>query len=444
MNSRFVCVAFVLLALLSVCQALTLPITTKAYFGGSFSTIKGQSVNNIGYYDLKTKLFDSLEGGANGPVQCIHVDIFGFVYAGGRFSSVGSGNASLSLTAPIAFHGLNFSATNVKNVETDSKWLSVVNNGAYMNVNAQVRTIATDYKVSSINSMLGSDLRDVYVGGDFTLYQNGESSISNLARWSYTQKKWVPLGSETVTNVNKVVKSDYAIFNSNKVYVAATFTGRSSTYFGVYDVSTDSWSFPSNGPTSTVTDIYYNVNALSTDDIFVVATTFGTSGCVGICNYNHKTGAWSVVANVQVRSGQYFNTIAYVKGFSTSMGSIFLGGSNMDDKVNVLKSAGKSDFAALGADSWPGTNTAVSALGTCGIENTFASITKCTAGSVFAATGNTLNFYDASTNKWSTVFNTSSSLDGIYTVKVYLDASASTTFTSMALILVLVVLALLI
>ena len=311
-----------------------------------------------------------------------------------------------------------------------------------MNNGANVVTIATDYKVASINSMLGSNLRDVYVGGSFTLYQNGENSISNLARWSYTQKKWVPLGTESVTQVTKIVKSDYALFDSNKVYVAAHFS--SGAYFGVYDVSTNTWTFPTNGPTSTVYDIYYNVNALSTDDVFVVASTFGTSGCVGICNYNHKTGAWSAVASLPDRVGtRYFYSVAYVKGFSTTMGTIVLGGSNLDDKVNVYKSSGKGAFAALGANSWPVTNSEVKAVGTCGIENTFAAITKCTAGSVFAATGNNLVFYDASTNQWSLVFNTSNSLDTINAVKVYLDASASTAFTSITLVLILVIVALL-
>ncbi|KAG2393459.1 hypothetical protein C9374_006990 [Naegleria lovaniensis] len=376
----------ILSAILAVCAcvsaAVTSPLTTRVYFGGSFASFNGTTFNNIGYYDLKEQAFKAMSNGTDGPVHVVHVDFFGNVLIGGAFTQVGS-----LKTGPIAMWRID-----------TAQWTSVTSTISF-NSGASVSVIDTN--CANIATSTSAFPCDIFIGGQFTITS---PAATNIAYYKYSDKEWKAFSGFTANSVSAIAKNEFQTTTLNKVFLGGNFTSSSKTYgFGIYDTSKST--FTGVDGVSGVTDIYFNPNLFSSDDIFVVATTFpSTTQCVGLCTYKHTDGSWSTKAGSDPMTT--IRKLAYMKGTSvSSVGTVFIAGSS-----GVKKATAGGTFSSFGSP-----NVNVYGMDICGTASNEA-LTYCSQGSVAAGGQDFLYFYNAKTNAWTNLLSAYTSSN--YTVQI--------------------------
>ncbi|EFC49716.1 predicted protein [Naegleria gruberi] len=381
--------------------AITLPatpLTTRIYLGGSFNTLNGTKYNNIAYYDLKESALKAMENGTDGEVKVVNVDVYGNVYIGGAFTQVGT-----KKTGPVAIWNIYTAA-----------WIDTGLSSSDFVAGSVVTAIDTDC-TSLPDSMSISGLFpcDIFVGGNFKASVSG-STATNFLYYHNKNKKWETQTAVNATSVTVVAKNEYQLITYNKVYYGGKFYDANGKEFGlaIYDTTNSPGVWTLVDGATGVTDIYYNPNIFSTDNIFVAATSFAKTECKGVCNYNHKSAAWSADAG-SVTTGAV-NKIRYIKGLSASnVGSIFAGGN--------VKRDGTGDYAVIGTN-YP--KETVLGMDICGLFSQYT-ITGCKSGSVAVGGQNFLKFYDANANSWKSLLSET----GFVVNSIYVKTSSAVTST---------------
>lgn len=205
---------------------------SRLYLGGSFSTVGGNTRNNIAAVAVSNGALDTwyLASGANGTVYAITMTFSNNVVFGGDFTYTVGANTYVNL----------IQINNTGNIATQV--------GSLSPVNGTVRTLA-----------FGSQL-SLYVGGDFTTFTTlfGTENRSRIARLSwnvdfgYTLADWNPGADATVRAVRHIT-SDF----SPDVIVAGDFTTiggetRSNIARVSWDGTVTSWNPSIAGTSSSV------------------------------------------------------------------------------------------------------------------------------------------------------------------------------------------------
>lgn len=166
------------------------PTTGRIYFGGTFTTANGVTVNSITYWDPRLATFVAMDLGVEPTKQVLAIAIApnGDVWIGGNFTTVG--------TAAVAAKGL-------------AKWTLAT--GAW-----SVPT-ATSAGFASVNSLVIDSLGNLYGGGSFTTFA-GIASTLNI--WKYDGSAFTALG----TGANGTVAGMAVWIDGTSIYIAGTFT----------------------------------------------------------------------------------------------------------------------------------------------------------------------------------------------------------------------------
>nr|AAS46036.1 kelch-like protein [Naegleria gruberi] len=385
----------------------------RCCIGGSFSSLNGTKYNNIAYYDLKESALKALGNGTDGEVKVVNVDVFGNVYIGGSFTQVGS-----MKTGPVA----------VWNIYT-SAWVSTGLTASQFSAGSVVTSLDTDCSsFPESASYTGLFPCDIFIGGNFKATLSG-STATNIMYYHNANSAWESFTAANVSSVSVIAKNELQLFTYSKVYIGGKFYDATGKEFGfaTYDTDKKTWTFVDG--VSGVTDIYYNPNVFSTDNIFVSATTFTETTCKGVCNLNHKTSVWSSTAG-SVATG-IVNKLRYIKGLSASnVGSIFIGGNGLSTSSVKRRDGETGDYATIGTNYPVET---VLGMDICGILSQY-SVTGCKSGSVAVGGQNFFKFFDANANAWKSLLSeTGYSINSIY-VKTSSAVTSTISFALMAIV----------
>jgi hypothetical protein len=134
----------------------------RIYFGGTFTTANGVTVNRVCYWDGTT--FVAMDSGVNNAVQSIAIAANGDVWVGGSFTTVGSGATACD---GLAVWDVSASTWTAVNVATGGS--------------------------SAIYSMVLDGAGNLYIGGNFTDW-NGDADIDYVAMRS-AAGTWTQLGT---------------------------------------------------------------------------------------------------------------------------------------------------------------------------------------------------------------------------------------------------------
>lgn len=161
----------------------------RVYYAGSFSTLNGVTVNNVGYLDLFTGTYHAMGSGtvgvSGGTVYTLAVDADGNVWVGGDYTSAG-GSAAKGLAR------YNRSA---------NTWTAF---------NPATSTFSFIWTIAIDNDGI------VYGGGEFTNW-NADANQDNI--WSYDGSVFAPLGVGLNARVRKIVAA-----SNNLLFVGGNFT----------------------------------------------------------------------------------------------------------------------------------------------------------------------------------------------------------------------------
>ena len=175
-----------------VINALAIDSAGDVYAGGQFSSVDGVKASGIAMWDGVQ--WHSLAGGvsgviSNGIVNAITIDRFGFVYAGGWFSSAGG--------------------KSVNNIARwDGKEWSALGEG-----------IAARDSSTGVYALAADNRGNLYAGGTFTMA--GGVTALNVAKWN--GESWSALGGGVTVGVPGFQVVQSILVDGGMVYVAGAF-----------------------------------------------------------------------------------------------------------------------------------------------------------------------------------------------------------------------------
>ena len=229
------------------------------YAGGLFSRAGSVSVSNIAKWD--GSFWSDMDNGVNDQVEALAV--YGStLYAGGSFSSAGSGAIA---------------ASNLAKYESGA-WSDVASG-----TNGTVSALAVD----------GSG--NLYVGGSFTQV-GGDLTVDYIAMYDGT---WHDLGS----NFDEPVQT--ICINGADIYVGGEFTisgGAPGDYIAVYSGS--SWSDLDTGTNGPINDMDVSNGYLYVGGNFSQVGS-GATAAFGVAKWNLSGSSWSTVGTNGVNNEVY-------------------------------------------------------------------------------------------------------------------------------------------
>lgn len=249
------------------------PTTGRIYFGGSFTTANGVTVNRICYWNPTTATFTAMDAGVGASsVLAIAIAPNGDVWIGGTFATVGSGAAAAVGLAKWSLAGSSWSVptatatsfSSVKALVIDGSG-NLYGGGDFLNYsgNANCDRIfkytaagafaATGTGMSDSVSALavGIDGTSIYVGGVFV---SGNSvTLNGMGYWNGTT--FVAMGGGLGSAVNCL-----AIARNGNVYAGGNFTASGSpavSLAGVGMWNGTGWAPLSSGVTGGAGGVYF-------------------------------------------------------------------------------------------------------------------------------------------------------------------------------------------
>jgi len=168
------------------------------YFGGTFTTANGVTVNRIAQYDLVAGTFGDLDSGANSDVRSIYITTNGNLLVGGDFTSIGDPGVTAYY---MAYYNLS--------TDTWSK-LTTGTSGANTGTNGAVYSIT-----------LG-DNNKIYIGGNFT--QVAGRDANNVAWRYFSEPSWHPMGQGLTGGLG--IPVEYMVWDEvlQKLLISGRFT----------------------------------------------------------------------------------------------------------------------------------------------------------------------------------------------------------------------------
>jgi predicted small secreted protein len=323
------------------------------YAGGSFTSIGGQSLNNIAALDASTGNATSWNPNANGQVLALAVS-GNTVYAGGNFISLG-GQSRNNIAALDASTGI------------PTSWNPNANGNA---------TFTPPYVYA-----LAVSGNTVYAGGSFTsIGGQSRNNIAALDASTGNATSWDP-------NANNIVSA--LAVSGNTVYVGGGFTsigGQSQNYLAALDASTGiptpSWNPGASG----------QVNAIA-----VSGNTLYVGGSFGIAALDASTGI-GIPWNPDNLINPINSDAAWVSALAVSGNTIYVGG-DFDAAGYRIGGQARVQIAALDASTGNATSWYPSLVGA--VTSLAASGNTVYAGGYFFFVGLQIRDYiaalDAST-----------------------------------------------
>ena len=259
-----------------VCSAYD-PTTGRVYFGGTFVTANGVTVNNICYWNPVTATFTAMDSGVSDSVQSIAVAPNGDIWVAGVFLTVGSGATAAKGLAKWSLSGNSWSvptATMTGTVSVTALVIDSIGNlygGGLFSTIAGVANTAYIFKYSTAGTFtaLGTGMNDmvfclavgidgtsIYVGGAFT---SGNSvTLNRIGYWNGTT--FVAMGGGVNNSVYSIAPARNGNIYAGGAFTASITASTSMSLVGMWNGA--SWAPLSNGITGN----------------FVYAMYFGSDG----------------------------------------------------------------------------------------------------------------------------------------------------------------------
>lgn len=273
-----------------VWKIVTDDVRGRVYFGGSFTTANGVTVNRFTYWNGTT--FVAMDSGVNGIVNAIAIAPNGDVWIGGAFTTVGGAAAAckglarwnLATGTWTAFNPATTTFTSVRSISI-SPTGNVYVVGDFTNWDAIANADYLAKYDGSVWTALGTGLNGIgqcieavsdsliYVGGDFTT-ANGVT-VNRICYWNGTT--FVAMSGGASHSVNAL-----AIDRAGNVFVGGAFTSTPTTTY-IAQWTGSQWLALGSGVNAAVGGL-----ALDSSGNLLVGGSFTTAG--GLTTTNRVAG----------------------------------------------------------------------------------------------------------------------------------------------------------
>jgi hypothetical protein len=376
--------------------------------------------------------FETFDGGADDKVRVIYMDECRNIYIAGDFETIGGVD-----TGPVAV--LKHGATNFTKIGGD----------IVFSKDSEVRAISVDCFniVSTITNKQCTC--DVYVVGDIEAQFTNSSKLVETAeyivKYDASDKIWTSLGGVAAHKINDTPRTVYKkAFNIGLGDAAKIVHVAGTGFYKQYLTASDEWKDIIIDANIQFDTLYYDPEALSTDQLFIGGDfsmpISETETCVNVCEYNRKTGKFSVVGKTNVPGDE----IKFLYGNGDDLYAV---GNFVNNGLShaALLTDGETEWKTVSS-----TDAQILVEEANGIDVCTATTVNCPSGSITIVADNGLAaFYDADKKEWSKFgttfkpFTHTQAKPVVYTVVSYSTlSSAATTSLSFGCMLIMAVVAL--